>query len=95
MNRAERIAHFLEQRPNVWISALRFESIGGRLSWRTAISEARVGIIEPAGGKIEWRGRKVNGTILSEYKYVPAVREPQQLTLHEATKDEEFCARTH
>ncbi len=41
MNRAQRVLAFLEQRPYTWTEAVRFEPIGGRQAWRTAISEAR------------------------------------------------------
>lgn len=41
MNRAARVLAFLEQYPDVWIEAVRFEPVGGRQAWRTAISEAR------------------------------------------------------
>jgi len=41
MNRAQRVLAFLEERPDTWIEATRFEPLGGRQAWRTAISEAR------------------------------------------------------
>jgi hypothetical protein len=41
MNRAARVLAFLKEREGRWIDATRFESIGGRQAWRTAISEAR------------------------------------------------------
>ncbi len=41
LNRAERVLAFLLERPDVWIEATRFEPLGGRQAWRTAIAEAR------------------------------------------------------
>lgn len=40
-NRARRVLDFLLDREGLWIEATRFESLGGRQAWRTAISEAR------------------------------------------------------
>jgi len=58
MNRAERVIAFLEERPDVWIEATRFESLGGRQAWRTAISEARQ-IVKGDGRDIVNRTRDV------------------------------------
>jgi len=40
-NRARRVLDFLLDREGLWIEATRFEKLGGRQAWRTAISEAR------------------------------------------------------
>ena len=75
MNRAQRVIAFFAQHPNVWIDATRFESIGGRMAWRTAISEARQ-IVKKDGGDIDNRFRTIKRDgyefILSEYMFVPA-----------------------
>lgn len=70
MNRAERVLAFLEEQPDVWIEATRFEAPGGRQAWRTAISEART-LAKGKGWDIVNRQRrqKVDGRewTLSEY----------------------------
>jgi hypothetical protein len=75
MNRAERVISFLEQRPDVWIEATRFESLGGRQAWRTAISEARQ-IVKGDGRDIVNRTRQIDHQgqpwVLSEYMLVSA-----------------------
>jgi len=40
-NRARRVLDFLLDREGCWIEATRFERLGGRQAWRTALSEAR------------------------------------------------------
>jgi hypothetical protein len=75
MNRAERVISFLEQRPDVWIEATRFESLGGRQAWRTAISEARQ-IVKGDGRDIVNRTRQIDHEgrewVCSEYMLVSA-----------------------
>lgn len=82
---------FVKAREGRWISAIEFEQFG-RQAWRTRLSEARLQLQAAGEGTIENRqsiARMVlNGRprrlTLSEYRYVPVVREPEQLTLHEA-----------
>jgi len=75
MNRAERVIAFLEERPDVWIEATRFESLGGRQAWRTAISEARQ-IVKGGGRDIVNRQRvkhlQTSNYTISEYMLVSA-----------------------
>jgi hypothetical protein len=59
MNRAERVLKFLEERPDVWIEAIRFEPIGGRQAWRTAISECRA-LAQAKGWDILNRQRRMH-----------------------------------
>lgn len=83
MNRAERVIAFLEQRPDVWIEAVRFEPLGGRQAWRTAISEARA-IVQADGRDIVNRTRQQihegHPWTLSEYMLVSAKPEPVRTT---------------
>lgn len=73
---------FVKAHQGEWIDAIRFEPFG-RCAWRTRISNARV-ILEAAGeGTIENRVLQVGRVKRSHYRFVPAVREPQQLTLQE------------
>jgi hypothetical protein len=66
------VATYFKSRPNVWIPAVAFESIGGRQAWRTRLSECR----RDLGMTIE--NRVCRGVIhgaqwtRSEYRYVPA-----------------------
>lgn len=75
-NRAERVLAFLEQRPNIWVEAVRFEPLGGRQAWRTALSEARK-LAKAKGGDIVNRTRQQQvgdkTWTLSEYMLVPKV----------------------
>ena len=64
------VAQFFKDRPNVWIPAIQFETVGGRQAWRTRISECR----DQLGMNIENRVRVIkrpDGTSyrLSEYRY--------------------------
>lgn len=81
---------FIKAREGRWISAIEFEQFG-RQAWRTRLSEARLQLQAAGEGTIENRQRmmrvpdhsgRIVRWVLSEYRYVPAVREPQQLTLH-------------
>jgi hypothetical protein len=73
----QRVLDFLTARPNVYVSAVELESVGGRQAWRTRISEARH-ILESRGeGTIKNRQRRMtraDGTcwVLSEYAFLPA-----------------------
>lgn len=74
---------FVKLRPYEWIDAIRFEQFG-RQAWRTRISDARMQLQSRCDGTIENRVLQVGRTKRSQYRFVPAVREPQQMTLHEA-----------
>lgn len=67
----DRTAAYFKCRPNEWIPAIDFESVGGRQAWRTRIAECRTQL----GMAIENRCRTItrpDGTtyVLSEYRYV-------------------------
>lgn len=66
-NRAERVYRFLREHEGVWIEAVRFESIGGRQAWRTAISEARALAARDGYRIVNRTRRNLEGWTLSEY----------------------------
>ena len=77
MNRAERVYAFLREHEGIYIEAVRFEPIGGRQAWRTAISEARA-LATADGYDIDNRTRKQTHEgrewTLSEYALVKRTR---------------------
>jgi len=66
MSNLERVAKLLRSRRRQWVSALSLAEVGGWLSWRTRISEARTLL----GMRVENRQRKVGGRVVSEYRFV-------------------------
>lgn len=79
----ERVANLFRRWPNIWISAIEIENVGGRQGWRTRVSECR----RQRGMTIENRqrwvprhldrgGLEVAGYRLSEYRWVPNCQEP-------------------
>lgn len=59
--------HFLRHRGE-WVRAETLMAIGGRMAWRTRVSDAR----RHYGMTIENRQRKEGAATVSEYRYVPA-----------------------
>ena len=83
----DQVAAYLQQHPNQWIPAIRFEAIGGRQAWRSRISDCRVDLGMRIDNRVQ-RVQRADGSVysLSEYKFVPA-SEPsaQALPLGAAT----------
>lgn len=69
----DNVAAFLKRRPNQWIVATEFESIGGRQAWRSRISDCRTELGMQIDNRVQ-RVRRADGSVysLSEYKFVPA-----------------------
>lgn len=63
------VANYLKGNPNQWVSAYVLMEIGGKMAWRTRLSECRTIL----GMTIENRQRKVGAQTVSEYCYRPAV----------------------
>ena len=63
----DRVAQCFLSHPERWIDARVLMDIGGRMAWRTRVSECR----QQLGMAIENRVRRVNGFKVSEYKFVP------------------------
>lgn len=66
----DQVADFFKARPNEWIAAVAFESVGGRQAWRSRIAECRTEL----GLAIENRQRTVLGADgrryrISEYRF--------------------------
>lgn len=84
MTLCDKLAAFFEERPHVWVDGIRLATVAGIYGWRSRCADLR-----KRGMSIENRQRRITGNngkqfVISEYRYVPAVREPEQLTLHEA-----------
>ena len=69
----DRVAAFLRANEGRWISAVEFESIGGRQAWRTRIAECRTKLGMDIENDIEVV-KKPDGSryTLSRYRYVSA-----------------------
>lgn len=68
---ADRVEALFRSRPNEWIDARMFLSIGGSMAWRTRISDVRT----QRGMTIENRTRRIKGRegqlwTVSEYRWV-------------------------
>lgn len=67
-----RIANLFKDRPNQWIDSSELELCGGRMAWRTRVSDAR----RLHGMRIVNRiTRNKDGVARSEYMFVPAAPE--------------------
>jgi hypothetical protein len=63
------VASTFRQRAGEWIDGLALETIGGRYAWRSRVSDCR-----QLGMVIENRQRRrPDGSVISEYRYVPPV----------------------
>lgn len=63
----DRVAALFQARPGQWVEAEALMAVGGRMAWRTRVSECRAQL----GMRIENRLRKVGRRTVSEYRYVP------------------------
>lgn len=84
MSLCDQLAAFFEAHPAEWIDGMRLAKIAGAYAWRSRCADLR-----KRGMTIENRQRRgISATgvpfTISEYRFVPAVREPQQMRLHEA-----------
>jgi hypothetical protein len=61
------VAAYLKQRPGQWVSALDLAHVGGYLSWRTRVSDAR----REHHMTIENRTEMVSGKRHSFYRWIP------------------------
>ncbi len=73
MSRLENVLAYFRSRPNTWVSALDLMSVGGALSWRSRVADARTQL-----GTLVNRQRRVvrsDGTSItvSEYMFVEHV----------------------
>lgn len=68
--------HFLAH-PHEWVSAYVLMDLGGKMAWRTRLSECRRELRMP----IENRVRRLDdGEAVSEYRYAPELP-PQQMEM--------------
>ncbi len=63
---ASRVERLFRARPGQWIDVEELMRVGGRLAWRTRVSDARRRL-QLEGGVVEWNGDGV----ASAYRYVP------------------------
>lgn len=70
--------------PGEWLPASAFLTVGGKMAWRTRIADARK-TFEREGGSLENRQQRVNGGVLSEYRYLPQARQGRDSTITEPT----------
>ena len=66
----DRVAQVFTSRPGAWVNAELLMQVGGRMAWRTRVSDCR-----KLGMTIENRTRKVGRITVSEYRYQPPVQE--------------------
>jgi hypothetical protein len=64
---ADQIEALFRSRPGEWIDVDELMATGGRLAWRTRVSDARKRLKRAGDGDIEWN-RQVR---TSAYRYVP------------------------
>ncbi len=55
----ERVAELFRSRPGVWISALELETVGGRLAWRTRVSDCHTQFGMRITKRLDYEGGKV------------------------------------
>ena len=68
MNRyRDYVADYFRLHPHEWINAEVLMTIGGRMAWRSRVSDARLEL----GMVIKNRQRKVGRRTVSEYRYQP------------------------
>ena len=79
---------YLTARPGVWVDSSRLEKIGGRMAWRTRVSDVRIRLKAEGNGTVENRQRRYRQHegacqylieacdcetfVISEYRYVPS-----------------------
>ncbi len=72
------VAVHFKAHPNSWVSAYELMDLGGKMAWRSRVSNCRTQL----GMTIENRVRRLeDGEAYSEYRYVVALREPVQAGL--------------
>ena len=65
----DRVALYFTAYPGWWIDSSTLETLGGRMAWRTRVSDCRTEL----GMNIENRQRKTEaGVTISEYRFLPA-----------------------
>jgi hypothetical protein len=79
---AHRFAEYFRDRPNRWVDGRALAEIAGAYAWRTRVSDLRR---PPFRMEIQNRRRTIATTdgriTISEYRFVPAVAQPQPLSL--------------
>ncbi len=61
---------YFKAHPLQWIDSSELERVGGRMAWRTRVSDARK-IVTLEGGEIRNRLNRQTEKVISEYMYVP------------------------
>lgn len=70
MNKTEAVINLFQSRPNEWISAIALEPVGGRLGWRTRVSEARKAGLNIENKVTRWKDGAGNKFVFSAYRLV-------------------------
>lgn len=82
MTFTERVAHHFRCHPNEWVSAYTLMDLGGKMAWRSRVSNCRTQLrmtIENRQKTLE------SGEVFSEYRWRPHVM-PSQPMLFEAAR---------
>ncbi len=61
---------YFKAHPMQWIDSAELERVGGRMAWRTRVSDARK-IVKAEGGTIRNRLNRQSEKVISEYMYTP------------------------
>ncbi len=86
INYRERVEAYFRQHPNEWVPASTLFIVGGRCAWRTRVADARR-IFEGEGAVLQNRQQRVDGAILSEYRYLqhqPLARDAAMPTIQKS-----------
>jgi len=78
------LAQFFRDRPGQWIDGMVLANVGGCYAYRTRISDLRTQL----GMQIENRQRRVGRRVVSEYRFVPPVRQADLLSAVSAREGE-------
>jgi len=62
------VAALFRQHPGEWISSYRLETVGGRMAWRTRVSDCRLELGMPIDNRQE---RDDDGRCQSFYRFLP------------------------
>jgi hypothetical protein len=71
INYRQQVEAYFRKHPNEWIPASALLVVGGRMAWRTRVADARK-VFEGEGAVLQNRQTRVDGAILSEYRYLTA-----------------------
>lgn len=83
---AHAIEAYFREHLNEWIPASTLMLIGGRMAWRTRVSDARKQF-KAEGGRIENRQTRIAaGLVLSEYRYTDYQPLGRDSTVYNATQ---------